>query len=1058
MSDNRGRGGRGRGDRGGGGGRGRGGQGGEPFRGRGGGDFRGGRGGGDYRGGRGGGYGGGGRGGGRGGYVNCQTSKSLVDADADSLSYSGAGPSIPVPDQNVTKLEDDWVKKNGIQTGGSQLESKMAGLFGTGGSPVVLWANYFKMNPKVQSLYKYDLRVAVTRVTKAEAEAAKKQAQQETEQKDKEKSKGKGKQQLGDGKQANAKEAKGKKLAKIIEVALSNLPNKPVVATEYKQQLVALAKLQLPADNIMQVDLVEPGRNPETCGLMGYLQTLEDPANDTVFPKFPEEVDALGVVLGHTARANPNTAAVGRNRFFAIDQARKDEATRMPPGSLLEILRGYVQSVRLATGRMLLNTNVTHGVFRKGFTLAELFEGFGLVNLHQPNTLPGHLRGTLERLHKFLAKSRIRCRMPGDKPGEFFTTDRGMAGLATVRDGNDEQHKPSFQFKNFPFVSPATVQFHLRAPKTPGATPPPGLTFDQYVVVAKYYKARYNVDAKIGLPLINVGTQRKPVYILAEFCTLLPGQPLKSRLSPQEQDAMIQFACRAPPENAKSITTSARDILALDNNKLLKDFGITVDKELVTVKGRELAPPAVGYMRGNTPEKVIPDNGQWLMKGVKVCKSGTRISTWTFLTIGGGPRDQIKKTAEDFAKFLNNNMGIAMEAKANLAAGYQTPGNSEEDLRNAFKIMATQKPRPPQLVLVVLPDKDATRYNAIKMIGDVEFGISTVCVRQEMLTKAQGQFGYFANVGLKVNLKFGGVNHTVKDETGLVAKSMFVGYDVTHPTNLPSGAGENAPSLVGLVASVDSNLAQWPAVAWENESRVETVGGEKRRPEGIERGGGDTFVKHLKDRIRLWQSHNKNQLPENIIVFRDGVSEGQFRMVLDQELPHIRKACLETYPVNSQPRISLLVSVKRHQTRFYPTDPGHIHPRSKSPKEGTIVDRGVTNVRYWDFFLQAHASLQGTARPAHYTVLLDEVFRHKFAAKAADMLEKLTHDMCYAYGRATKAVSICPPAYYADLVCTRARIHKNELFDDVRTIASGEQSTISGRTVHDSLKNSMYYI
>jgi hypothetical protein len=53
------------------------------------------------------------------------------------------------------------------------------------------------------------------------------------------------------------------------------------------------------------------------------------------------------------------------------------------------------------------------------------------------------------------------------------------------------------------------------------------------------------------------------------------------------------------------------------------------------------------------------------------------------------------------------------------------------------------------------------------------------------------------------------------------------------------------------------------------------------------------------------------------------------------------------------------VSVKRHQTRFYPTDRDHIHPRSKSPKEGTIVDRGVTNVRYWDFFLQAHASLQG---------------------------------------------------------------------------------------------------
>jgi hypothetical protein len=66
--------------------------------------------------------------------------------------------------------------------------------------------------------------------------------------------------------------------------------------------------------------------------------------------------------------------------------------------------------------------------------------------------------------------------------------------------------------------------------------------------------------------------------------------------------------------------------------------------------------------------------------------------------------------------------------------------------------------------------------------------------------------------------------------------------------------------------------------------------------------------------------------------------------------------------------------------------------------------------------------------------------------------------MCYAYGRATKAVSICPPAYYADLVCTRARAHKIELFEDVRSISSNERQAIGQRSVHDSLKNSMYYI
>lgn len=105
--------------------------------------------------------------------------------------------------------------------------------------------------------------------------------------------------------------------------------------------------------------------------------------------------------------------------------------------------------------------------------------------------------------------------------------------------------------------------------------------------------------------------------------------------------------------------------------------------------------------------------------------------------------------------------------------------------------------------------------------------------------------------------------------------------------------------------------------------------------------------------------------------------------------------------------------------------------------------------------------MTGTARPAHYTVLLDEIFRADHGENAAHALETLTHDMCYLFGRATKAVSICPPAYYADLVCTRARLHKAELFDENRSVQSGGTSgsgTIQARQVHPNLKNTMYYI
>lgn len=53
----------------------------------------------------------------------------------------------------------------------------------------------------------------------------------------------------------------------------------------------------------------------------------------------------------------------------------------------------------------------------------------------------------------------------------------------------------------------------------------------------------------------------------------------------------------------------------------------------------------------------------------------------------------------------------------------------------------------------------------------------------------------------------------------------------------------------------------------------------------------------------------------HIIMFRDGVSEGQFQTVLAHELRAIREACIKLEP-QYQPGISFVVVQKRHHTRF----------------------------------------------------------------------------------------------------------------------------------------------
>jgi hypothetical protein len=453
--------------------------------------------------------------------------------------------------------------------------------------------------------------------------------------------------------------------------------------------------------------------------------------------------------------------------------------------------------------------------------------------------------------------------------------------------------------------------------------------------------------------------------------------------------------------------------------------------------------------------------GSWNMKAIKF-STPTKLPSWTWLHIDterGRPHfenpGQLNASLQAFTAKLNE-IGVAAAAPKPGMMIRLSGNNHEEEIDRAVGDLMSR--HNPTLILTILYSSDADAYNCIKKSCDVRRGVRNINVLAEKLKGANDQ--YYANVGLKFNLKLGGANQALKaSELGIVAegKTMLVGIDVTHPS---PGSSAEAPSVAGMVASVDASLSQWPADIRIQTSRQEMV---------------SDLDEMLKARLQRWARANKNALPENIIVYRDGVSEGQYDVVIDQELPLLKKACAETYPASDTkknlPRISIVVVGKRHHTRFYPTRDEDAD-RSANPKSGTVVDRGVTEARNWDFYLQAHTAIKGTARPAHYFTVWDEIFaRQKPVApfqNAADILEDLTHRLCYLFGRATKAVSICPPAYYADLVCTRARCYLSSVFDptpmatpaasEIGGSGRGGRAESSDVQIHANVRDTMFYI
>lgn len=118
--------------------------------------------------------------------------------------------------------------------------------------------------------------------------------------------------------------------------------------------------------------------------------------------------------------------------------------------------------------------------------------------------------------------------------------------------------------------------------------------------------------------------------------------------------------------------------------------------------------------------------------------------------------------------------------------------------------------------------------------------------------------------------------------------------------SIPSSA-QGAPSMAAVVASCDGSFMNYPC-SLRIQEKNEMI---------------DDLKEMFAERLALYK-RNVGSRPKTTIIYRDGVSEGQYYHVLSQELPKIIEARSEFEP-GYRPCITLVVVGKRHHTRFYPT-------------------------------------------------------------------------------------------------------------------------------------------
>ncbi|XP_076644828.1 aubergine isoform X1 [Halictus rubicundus] len=487
-----------------------------------------------------------------------------------------------------------------------------------------------------------------------------------------------------------------------------------------------------------------------------------------------------------------------------------------------------------------------------------------------------------------------------------------------------------------------------------------------------YYKNKYQIrirnDSQPMLvsrlkPRERRAGQTEIVYLVPELC----------RATGLTDSMRSDFhLMRALGEHTRVAPKSRIDKLMVFNRRVrsesaivqeLGNWNLKLDDRLVDIPSRILQQEAILFA-GGTRKASAGQFADWTRElQNKHMYNTIQLNNWVVICV-----NRMRREVERFIQILQ-------EVAQPMGCRFATPRiwDIQDDRSNTYsdileRIMSSSNP---ELIYCVVSNNRADRYSAIKKKCVVDRPVPSQVFLAKNLSKNAKSVA--TKVAIQLACKLGGAPWSVELPP---IKLMVVGFDVCHDPN------DKSRDYGAMVASLDDPLTRYFSAVSAHTSGEEL---------------SNEFSVNLSKALHSYRNTNKC-LPSHIVIYRDGVGEGQVAHVYEHEVEQIKSKLKSIYG-ETQVKMAFVIVTKRINTRFF--------YNSNNPPPGTIVDDVVTNPLRYDFFIVSQSVRQGTVSPCAYNVIADST------GWRADQLQRITYKLTHMYYNWSGTVRVPAPCQYA---------------------------------------------